>query len=333
MKKPLPTEPSFSRRLLVGMLIIVGLLFVGSLFALILSGGETTGADTAIITIGGPIMAEGDGSLWGDGTTSATELVDELQRARDDDNIRSVILMINSPGGSAVASDEIAQAVKDVRAQNKTVVAVIREEGASGAYWIASSTDHIIANRMSVTGSIGVISSYLQFDEFLDDWNVTYNRLTAGDQKDLGDPFTHLTPQGREFLQAKLDRVHVFFIEEVARNRNMSVEKVTLLADGRFYLGVEALDVGLVDQLGGKPEALAYLEARTGSEPVTVDYAPEYGFFDQLLGLFGMSRTPSVMDYASYARTAQDASAAQGASRRTQVLQAARSDVPVMLVQ
>ena len=87
-------------------------------------------------------------------------------------DIKAIVLEINSPGGSAVASDEIASAVKK---SNKPTVAVIREAGASGGYWIASSTDHIIANRMSITGSIGVISSYLEFSGLIEKYWVGWS--------------------------------------------------------------------------------------------------------------------------------------------------------------
>lgn len=195
--------------------------------------------------------------------------------------------------------------MKDVRAQNKTVVAWIREEGASGGYWIATTTNHIVANRMSITGSIGVYGSYLQFDQFLAHWNVTYNRLVAGDRKDLGDPFVNLTSEDKAFYQQKLDKLHSFFIEEVATNRNMSVANVTMLADGQIFLGVEAKEVGLVDELGGKNEATAYLEKRLGEKVELVDYTPKHSWIDDLLGLVGVQRQP---DLTSLARDATLAS-------------------------
>jgi protease-4 len=300
MAKKNNDEQPFARKIWVSIFIIIGLLVVGTLIAAILtSGSESSDANTAIIKITGPISTESGSSVFSSGGASSTEIVRELQQARDDDNIKAVILEINSPGGSAVASDEIAQAVKAVRAENKTVVAWIREEGASGAYWVASSSDHIIANRMSITGSIGVISSYMQFDRFLARYNVSYNRLVAGNRKDIGDPFVNLTEENRRFMEAKLDRIHGFFIAEVAQNRNMSYDDVAKLADGQFFLGVEAKEAGLVDELGGKKEALAYVERRIGGKAKTVEYAPEKTFFEQIFGVFGKQRAPSVQDLAA----------------------------------
>lgn len=287
MKDTKKETPSFTRRLTISFLLLIGLMLVAVVIAAMLGADtDSIGANTAIIKIIGPISGDTDSSVFSEGGASSTEIVEMLEKARDDENIEAVILEINSPGGSAVASDEVAQAVKAVRAENKTVVAWIRESGASGAYWIASSSDHIVANRMSITGSIGVISSYLQFDRFLADWNVTYNRLVAGDRKDIGDPFTNLTADQRAFLQSKLNRVHGFFIDEVARNRHMGRENVSRIADGSFFLGIEAKDLGLVDALGGKNEAISYIEKTRGITVATIEYAPAKTFFEELLGVF-----------------------------------------------
>jgi protease IV len=293
MKK---TETSTATRIWVSIFILISLLLIAMVVALVMgTDDDTVGANVAVIKIAGPITGDNDESLFAAYGTSSTDVVEQLERARDDASIKAVLLEINSPGGSAVASDEIGQAVKEVRAANKTVVAWVRESGASGAYWIASSSDHIVANRMSVTGSIGVISSYMEFDEFLDDWNVSYNRLIAGERKDIGDPFVNLTGERRAFLQHKLNRVHGFFIEEVARNRNMTEAQVRQIATGEFYLGIEAYELGLVDELGGKNEAIAYIEGRIGDEASLVEFEPEHGFFEEFFGIFGGAKQQTTL--------------------------------------
>lgn len=304
MKK---TETSFAAKIWLSFLIITALLVISSIIAVLFGGDtEAVGANTALIRVNGPIMSDSTASLFAESVASSTDIIEQLERARDDDSITSVILEINSPGGSAVASDEIAMAVKDLRANNKTVVAWIRESGASGAYWIASSSDHIVANRMSITGSIGVISSYMEFDEFLEEWNVSYNRLVAGERKDIGDPFTQLSGTEREFLQRKLDRVHGFFIDEVARNRNMDRATVAKLSDGQFFLGVEAYEVGLIDELGGKETVVAYLQNKTGDKVTIVEYEPEGSFFDALFGT--AAREPNIADFMRLPRAQDDVS-------------------------
>ncbi len=297
MKKQEPQQ-SIKTKIWISMFIMFGLLFISAICAAILIGSDNTSANTAHIKVIGVITSEDSSGLFSSSVASSTEIVRELEKARNDDSIKAVLLEINSPGGSPVASDEIAQAIKDVRSANKTVVALIREEGASGGYWVASASEHIIANRMSVTGSIGVIGSYMQFDRFLEHWNVTYNRMVSGNRKDIGDPFVNLDDTKKEFLQEKLDKLHEFFITEVATNRNMSRTVVRDLADGRIFLGVEAKEEGLVDELGGKTEALAYIKNKIGVEPELVTYEPEKTFMQELFGVISPAKQPTLEDVA-----------------------------------
>ncbi len=242
--------------------ILVGLallgVFVGLpvLFFVYFGAGDVHGEGrVAIIPIEGVIMTS-SGSSFGESYVGSDDVVAFIGEASRDPIIDAIILEINSPGGSAVASDEIASAVLAVE---KPVVAVIREAGASGGYWVASSADYVVANRMSITGSIGVISSYLEFSGLMDQYGVHYEQLTAGEYKDMGSPFRSLTSTERDKMSGKLDRIHEFFIEGVASNRNMSIESVRELATGEFYLGVEAYELGLVDALGGDEVADAYI--------------------------------------------------------------------------
>lgn len=256
--------------------IIIPVLF--SLF----SDGNLLG-NVAHIPIQGIITGDGKSSLTQD-TVSSSELVTFIEEADENPSVKVILLEINSPGGSAVASDEVASAVK--RAQ-KPVIALIREIGASGGYWIASAADHVIAHRMSITGSIGVISSYLEFSQLMEEYGVQYERLVAGDLKDAGTPFRELEAQERTMLQGKLDKIHDFFIREVAANRELSESSVRKIATGEFYIGVEALELGLVDELGDKNTAEEYIKNTYGLEEV--DYAvyePEKGLFEFFSGVF-----------------------------------------------
>jgi protease-4 len=259
-------------------LVLLG-LFV---FSVILAGiiSTATGAGTmgnvVIIPIKGMITGDPIGGFFDTGTSSA-EIVKDIEKAEKDSTVKAIIFEINSPGGSAVASDEIVQAIKDME---KPSVAWIREVGASGAYWAASATDHIIANRMSVTGSIGVRASYLEFSRFLEQYNITYQELTSGDYKETGSPFRNLTLSERILLQKKIDLMHDMFIESVAENRNMSVKEMEKLATGEFYLGAEGINNGLVDELGGKKEAIEYLEEKLDMKIKTKKYEKKKSFFD-----------------------------------------------------
>ena len=284
MAKNIVPETSIGTKILIAVIVLFGLALIAAMAAAMIaffSGADlASGANVAVIPIEGVIVTGDTGSLGGE--VSSDTVVQDIRRAEDDSSIKAVLFRIDSPGGSAVASDEIAAAIKRMK---KPSVAVIREVGASGAYWVASATDHVVANRMSITGSIGVIGSYLSFGRFLSDWNVTYNQLIAGDEKDIGTPFRELTPQERQFLQQKLDTIHDYFIQAVAANRNMTVAQVTPLADGRFFLGSEAQQDGLVDQLGGEQEALDWINATIKEEPVTVVYEHKPTLTDILAGL------------------------------------------------
>ena len=255
---------------------VVVFIFVPLLFSFFHSSKF---GNIARIPIQGVITGDGASSLAQESVSSQT-IVQFIHEADENSNVKVILLEINSPGGSAVASDEIASALKQTQ---KPVVALIREVGASGGYWIASAADHIIANRMSITGSIGVISSYLELSQLMEKYGVHYEQLMAGEYKDLGTPFRELKPDERNLLQAKLDTIHQFFIEEVAMNRNLSVAKVQRIATGEFYLGIEAQKLGLVDELGNQQTAEDYIKRTYNIETIDyVDYQEQHGLLDVL---------------------------------------------------
>ncbi len=233
--------------------------------------------NVAVIKINGPITISESEQLISSQSASSTVIVSLIEEADKNPEIKAILLDINSGGGSPVASDEIAQAVKNT---NKTTISVIRELGASGAYWIASASDHIIANRMSITGSIGVYSSMFDLSGFLEDNNVTYNLIKAGKYKGIGSPFKELTPEERYQVQKRINLIHDFFIEEIAVNRNLSYKEVEKLATGLWFLGSEAKDMGLVDELGGKNEAIDYIEKKLNITVDLVTYEYRRSLFD-----------------------------------------------------
>ncbi len=234
---------------------IISWLF-SSIISLFIGVDKSIGGNVALIPIKGVITVEGVGSFGSKGTSS-TETIEFIKDADRDPSIKAILFEINSPGGSAVASKEIAD---EITRTNKTTYALIREVGASGAYWIASATDHIIANELSITGSIGVLASYIEIEGLLRRYNMTYQRLIGGKYKDIGDPFKPLTFDEREILQTKINKIHDYFIGSVAENRNMPIEKAKKIATGEFYLGSEALELGLIDTLGDKETAIEIIK-------------------------------------------------------------------------
>jgi protease-4 len=269
-------------------LVVIGIIFLLSVFsffvlgfvALMVTNTESVASgNVAVIPIKGVIMIDQDDSLFATGVASSTSVVALIEEAEQDETIEAIVFDINSPGGSPVASAEIARAIKE---SSKPTVAVIREVGASGAYWAASAADHIIANEVSITGSIGVLASYLQYGDLLERYNVSYERFTAGKYKDMGTPYREMSGEEKTLYQSELDIMHEIFIAAVAENRGLAYDTVEPLATGQIYLGVQAVENGLVDQLGGKKEAYAYLTEQLGIEVIPMLYEDEKSFLELL---------------------------------------------------
>ncbi len=213
-------------------------------------------------------------------SNAAAEITKVLKKVDKDSNIRAIILEINSPGGTVVASKEIATAVKNT---GKPVVAWIREEGASGAYWVASAADKIVADQGSITGSIGVTGSYLEFSGLFGKYGVTYNSLTSGQYKDTGSPYKNISNSERSYLLGLINALKIQFVQAVAENRNLSFDYVDSLANGRVFLGTEAQNYKLVDVLGGKAEAQKTAESLAGiRESRLVEYGRQQSIFGSL---------------------------------------------------
>ncbi|MEM2017678.1 MAG: signal peptide peptidase SppA [Candidatus Pacearchaeota archaeon] len=233
-------------------------------------------ANVALISIEGTILTGSE--EFSPGVVFSDSIIKNIEEAKKNKNIKAIIFEINSPGGSAVASQEIAEAIKKVN-KEKLTVAVIREIGTSGAYWIASSCNYIIASPMSITGSIGVIASYLEYSGLLQRLNITYQRLVAGKYKDIGSPYKNLSEEERMLLQAILDSVYNSFVYEIKTNRNLTQEQAEEIANGMFYLGLQAKELGLVDALGSKEDAIKYIEEQKGIKAYVREFKRRPGFF------------------------------------------------------
>ena len=171
--------------------------------------------------------------------------------------VRALIFEINSPGGSVLPSKEIADCVKALKTPT---VAWVRDLAASGAYWVASACDRIVADTCSGVGSIGVISMHLEFSELMKKFGVGYEGFKTGEYKDMGVPFRKTTAKERASIQDHIGRIHKMFVESVAENRGLDPKKIAKIADGRLFLGDEAKRDGLVDRLGGRAEAIRQCE-------------------------------------------------------------------------
>ena len=192
------------------------------------------------------------------------EMIDDFMTAAEEEAaIEAVLIEVNSPGGTPVASQRIAERLKD---SPLPVVGMIGDIGASGGYMVAAATDALIASPMSNVGSIGVNMSYTEESEKNEEEGITYVQLTAGEFKDAGTPNRPITEEERERFQADLDLVHEEFIKIVSEYRNMSVAAVEAVADGATMPGARALEVGLVDYTGGRAEAREVLASIMGTD-------------------------------------------------------------------
>ena len=248
----------------------------------------------AIVPIDGIISTQASNSLLEE-YISSRDIATTLYELKDDSSVKAVLLDINSPGGSPVASEEISKAIEAVK-EEKPVYALINDVGASGAFWIAVSADKIYASSMSTVGSIGVTSAGLGFEEFIKQYNITYRRQTSGEYKDMGTPYREPTNEENEMIQELLDEIHIKFIEHVATSRNLSVDFVKPYAEGQVFLGSKAKELGFIDEIGYYEDVIAELKANA-TDIMIVDYGPEPTLFEELgvksLFKFGTSEASS----------------------------------------
>jgi protease-4 len=243
--KPAVKSNSKVWKIAVVILIIFVLIFSIALFAEVSSN---LGLAPVIAVI--PIQGE----IGIDSSADPAAISKLIDKANKDITVKAMIFEINSPGGSVVASKEIASAVKSA---HKPTVAWIREAGASGAFWIATAANKIVADPASITGSIGVTASYIDFAKAMDKYGITYNELSSGNLKEMGSPYKELTPTEKEYLMGKVITIKDLFVAAIAANRNLTFDYVNSKATGEVWLGSEAKDLGFVDVLGGKAEAQA----------------------------------------------------------------------------
>ncbi|MCB4755763.1 MAG: signal peptide peptidase SppA [Elusimicrobia bacterium] len=216
-----------------------------------------------IIPIEGTISMDED-SL-GNGL-SVTDIVNTLENLREKDEVKAVVLRINSPGGSVGAVQEIVRALHKFRAKRKFVISSFGDVAASGGYYIACAGDAIVSNPGTLTGSIGVIMQLPNVEGLLSKVGISFQTIKSGAMKDSGSPFRKMSiDEQKYFSQIILDAYGQFY-QAVKEGRKMSDDKLKPLADGRVFIGRQAQELKLVDQLGGLEEAVELAKKRAGLE-------------------------------------------------------------------
>src|SRR5512135_2998600 len=217
-------------------------LFVLAVFTLVYLAMHTGEQASAFNGFGDKIgVVDLDGVIL-----DSTTVVQQLKKFGDDDSIKGIIIKVNSPGGGVAASEEIYREVKRIRDEKKKrITASIETVGASGAYYVASATSKIYADKGSVVGSIGVIAQWVNYGELLRWAKLKDITMKAGEFKDTGNPAREMTPAEREYLQTLIDNMHTQFIQAVAEGRNsdgrtVKVEDIRAIANGKVWTGEQA---------------------------------------------------------------------------------------------
>jgi protease IV len=196
----------------------------------------------------------------------------DLKKAGDDRRVKALVLRINSPGGGVTASDQIyAEIVRFKKEKHVPVVASLGDVAASGGYYVACAADRIVAHPTTVTGSIGVIMMGLNLEGLLQKIGVKNQTYKAGEHKDILSPFRAATPEERKIVQSILDSMHARFVSVVRENRpRLDQTRLGELTDGRIVDASQALDGGLVDEVGDLREAIADAKAAAKLEQARV---------------------------------------------------------------
>ncbi|NUN49557.1 MAG: signal peptide peptidase SppA, partial [Candidatus Brocadiae bacterium] len=265
-----------------GSLALNGILFVmliGAFGGGMQSDGATEvhiqgsrGADRkiAVIHVHG-VIASG-GSLFGPDTDMVARVIRDLRRVREDGNVVAVILDVNSPGGGITDCDRIHHEIAELRRARPGIrlVSLMRDVAASGGYYVSAPCDRIIAHPTTITGSIGVIMSFMNLQGLFEKIGYREEVIKSGAHKDLGSMGREMTPEEREILQAILMEMYDRFVKVIAEGRKMDEAKVRVLADGRIYSGTQARDSGLVDLIGHFEDAVEEAKRLTGATEVNV---------------------------------------------------------------
>jgi protease-4 len=232
-------------------------------------------ADLGIIAVDGTIMHQAEGGLGSSGGASAEKLVQAIRQA-EKDGVKGLLIKINSPGGTAAASQAVYQQIQAVKRRSKIrVIASMGDMAASGGYYIACAADQIVANPATLTGSIGVIAQFTKLQGLYDKVGLSATVIKSGKHKDIGSPFRATTAEETRILQEMIDDTYRDFVKAVAQGRKLPEPVVRQLADGRIYTGNQALTHKLVDQLGDYQFALDQLKkiTRVGAQARVKNYS------------------------------------------------------------
>lgn len=198
------------------------------------------------------------------GGASMKQIGIALQAAIDDPLAKSILLDIDSPGGTVDGTEELAQAIYDARGQGKKIIAYTDGTLASGAYWIASAADEIyISGDTVMVGSVGVVATHVDQSKADEAYGEKWTEITAGKYKRIASAHAPLSDAGASYIQDQVDYLYANFVETVARNRGVSQEEALAMAEGKIFIGKQAIEVGLVDGVEAFSDLINSLKEET----------------------------------------------------------------------
>ncbi|NLB52690.1 MAG: signal peptide peptidase SppA [Syntrophomonadaceae bacterium] len=271
---------------IAALLLLVAGMSLGKILSpepAVLSGGSAIG----VIEVNGIISGDASDSLLG-GTTgiSSRKVMENIRLAAERDDIKAVILRINSPGGTTAASQEIGIELDRLRETGKPIITSMSDTCASGGYWIACSTDHLVANAGTLTGSIGVIMEITNLQGLYEKLGIDSITFKSGKFKDMGSATRPVTEEERQLFEDIIEDSYDQFFTQVLNGRQgkISADKLREIADGRVLTGQQALELGLVDSLGNYYDAIKVAEKMADlPEGTRVEIIGSQNFFDRLM--------------------------------------------------
>lgn len=268
-------------------------------FAVALTGTQPesagVGPAVGVIRVEGVIASGASTSSLSGSVVGSDTIVELIDRANSNVDVKAIVLRINSPGGGAAASDEIHHALLQV---DKPIVVSMGELAASGGYYISAPADYIYATPHTLAGSIGMISEFISAQELLDEVGISVEIVKSGNVKDFGSPYREMTDEERAYWQGLIDEAYEEFIAVVAEGRKMDKEAVRRLADGRVYIGRQAVDLGLVDAIGYYEDAVAKAAELGGiqGEGRIIEFEQTPSLLETLYNIEGRQNPPLSME-------------------------------------
>lgn len=259
---------------------------------------RTSEQKVALVYAEGSIV-DGQGRV-GENEIGGDRYASILRDLRLDDRVKAIVLRINSPGGSATASEVIRRELELIRAANKPVIISMGNYAASGGYWIATASDRILAEPSTITGSIGVFGILPNLQQIANQNGITWDVVKTGAYADLGSSARPRSPAELSLYQRNVNQIYQQFLQKVAQSRNLTVEQVNQIAQGRVWSGKDAKGINLVDELGGLQQAIAQAaeKAQLGEDWQLEEYPQTRSLEERLIEqLIGIRHTPEASDW------------------------------------